>query len=94
VRVPFSASIMASATPGCDALPLLARAACDAMTLSHGRGVRLLRLPLARPVPPARSVHQARDALRQKPLRPFVDKATADPDRRGNGGDRSPLGEE
>jgi hypothetical protein len=29
-----------------------------------------------------------------KPLHPLIDKATADPDRRGNGGDRSPLGEE
>ena len=41
--------------------------------------VLLLRDPLAQPAPTARSVHQARDALLPKALRPFVHKVTADP---------------
>jgi hypothetical protein len=79
--------------PCCDATPLLARAACDAMALSRVQAVLLLRGSRVRPAPTARFVHQARDALRQKPLRPFVDKAPTEADRHGYGGDRSPLGE-
>ena len=42
----------------------------------------------------ARLVSQSRQALLQKPLRPLVDKATADADRGGNGGDRDAIGQE
>ena len=42
----------------------------------------------------ARSVGQSLYALLEKPLHPLVDKATADPDRRGNVGDRHPISDE
>jgi hypothetical protein len=42
----------------------------------------------------ARFVDQSRHALRQKPLHPFVDKATADPDGGGHVGNRLPIGDE
>ena len=57
-------------------------------------GVLLLRGSLARHAPTARFVRQSLDALRQKALRPFVHKLTADPDHGSNGGDRYPIGEE
>jgi hypothetical protein len=43
---------------------------------------------------PARLVGQSLHTLRQKPLRPFVDKAAADPDRGSNIADRPPLRQE
>jgi hypothetical protein len=42
----------------------------------------------------ARFVDQSLYALGQKPLYPFVDKATADPDGGGHVGNRHPIGDE
>ena len=42
----------------------------------------------------ARFVGQSFHALLQKPLHPLVDKATADPDRRGNSSERYAIGQE
>jgi len=39
-------------------------------------------------------VNQALYTLLQKPLRPFIDKAAADPDRGSNVGDRYAIGQE
>ena len=39
----------------------------------------------------ARLVSQSLQALHQKPLHPFVDKAPADPDRGSNVGNRHPI---
>jgi hypothetical protein len=39
-------------------------------------------------------VCQPLQPLLQKPLHPLVNKATADPDRGGNFGDRYPIGDE
>ena len=39
-------------------------------------------------------VGQSLDALLSKPLHPFVDEATADPDRGGDVSDRDPIGHE
>ena len=39
-------------------------------------------------------VGQSREALLEKPLYPFVDKAAADANRRGNVGDRHPVSQE
>jgi hypothetical protein len=46
------------------------------------------------PVAAAWFVSQPRDALLQKPLRPLVDKAPADPNHVGNVGDRHLIGHE
>jgi len=69
--------------------PRLAGASCaDRVLLRQGS--------LARHAPgtAAGFVGQALDAFLQKPLHPFIDMATADPNRRGNGGDRDPIGHE
>jgi hypothetical protein len=39
-------------------------------------------------------VCQPLQAILHKPLHPLVNKATADPDRDGNVGDRHPIGDE
>jgi hypothetical protein len=46
------------------------------------------------PDPTPRFVSQSLDALLQKSLHPFVDKATGDPDHGSNVGDRYSIGEE
>jgi hypothetical protein len=66
--------------------------------MAHGMSgeALLLRGSLARsaPVPAPPFVRQARDALLQKSPRPFVDKATAEPDQGRNVGDRDAIGAE
>jgi hypothetical protein len=52
------------------------------------------RLGQYAPVAAARFVGQSLYALLQKPLRPLVDKAAADPDRSGNVADRHPISQE
>ena len=66
------------------------------MAFPHVTGVPLYQDRLARhaPVAAARFVGQSLYALVLKPLHPFVDKATADPDRGGNIGDRHTIGDE
>ena len=51
---------------------------------------------VARPAPgaPARFVGQTREALREKPLHPSVDKGAADADHGGNVGDGDPIGDQ
>jgi hypothetical protein len=56
--------------------------------------LRQRRLARHAPVAAAESVGQALYALLLKPLHPLVDKATADPDRGGNGSDRYAIGNE
>jgi hypothetical protein len=52
------------------------------------------RLEGCAPVATARFVSQSLYALFEKPLRPFVDKAAADPDRGGYVADRYPISQE
>ena len=65
--------------------------------VASGADVVLLRQGrLARhaPVTTTLVTVQPLQALLQKPLRPFVDKAAADPDRDRDVGDRDPSGDE
>ena len=56
--------------------------------------LRQRRVERHAPSASARFVGQTREALREKPLHPFVHKAPADPNRGRNGGDRDSIGDE
>ena len=66
------------------------RATGDVMAFFHGHGL----LGHAAPVATTRFVGQSLDALLQKSLDPFVDEATADPNRRGNLDNRHPISDQ
>src|SRR5262244_283387 len=64
--------------------------------MSRARVVLPCPSRLARPTPVTTTLFicQPLQALLQKPLRPFVDKATANPDRGGNVGNRHAISHE
>ena len=66
------------------------RATGDVMAFFHGHGL----LGHAAPVATTRFVGQSLDALLQKPLDPFVDKAPANADGGRHVGDGYPIGDE
>ena len=68
--------------------------ACSGESRAHVVLLRWNMLGQHNPMASAGFVCQPLQAILHKPLHPFVDKATADPDRGRNIGDGHPIGDE